>query len=231
MFLVDDRQIRRLATGLAHVAKTAHPVAVVRTLNRAVFAGQKIARDVASGKMIERNPWTRRSIQVEKASMGRSVAVLGSRAPYMEDQEFGAVLHSRGKHGRPIPTPAASGETSLPRRRLPRKANKLRNIQLRRGVGPAARRARNRAAVMAAASGKGSRFVFLELGRRSGIYRVLGTKRAPRIRKIYDLSRRSVTLRPRPWLQPAVAIVRPLVPGYYADEMARQLRRRGPGGG
>lgn len=230
MIEANTAQIKRYEADLKTFAAKAFPVATRSTLNKGAFSGRKIAINHVAGKMIERNSFTRNSVRVDKASgtdVSRQEARLGSIAAYMAGQEFGETLQAKGKHGRPIPTPASSGEQSLPRRKLPRKPNKFSNIALsRKAAAGANRRARNRIAVMEAAAGKGgSKFVFLDLGRRAGIYRVSGGKRRPKLRKIYDLSRRTVVVPQRKWLKPATDITAKQMPRYYGQELQKQLRK------
>jgi len=226
---INSADIKQYESDLKMFAKKAFPFATNATVNRAAFTGRAIAQKIVQGKMIERNSWTRKSIQVERSrtlTVSRQQALLGSFADYMRAQEFGVTLQATGSEGRPIATPAASGEQALPRRKLPRKPNKLRNIQLNRGTRPGANRAaKNRVAVLQAASGKGSRYVFLDMGRRSGIYRVMGGKRKPRISKIWDLSRRVVRVPARPWLKPATDKAVKELPRYYRDALLHQLKR------
>lgn len=230
MIEINSDQIQQYESDLKTFAKKAYPFATKATINRAAFTGRDIAQSMVKGKMIERNKFTRQSIQVDTARtlvVSRQFALLGSTADYMKTQEFGGTLQAEGKEGRPIATAAASGESSLPRKRLPRRPNKMRNIQLNRGSRAGAnRKAKNKAAIMQAAAGKGSRFVFLDMGRRSGIYRVLGGKRKPRLRKIWDMSRRTVRVPARPWLKPATDKAARELPRYYRDALLFQLKRQ-----
>lgn len=232
MFDFTTDETRQLESDLKTFHERAFPFATNATINRAAFSGRDVAQAFVKGKMIQRNAWTLSSIRVEKSrtlNVSQQAATLGSTEDYMERQEFGAVLRSKGRHGRAIPTPYSSGETALPRRRLPRRPNAMSRIQLRGSLGDVrgGRKARNAAAVRQAAERKGSRFVFLDLGRRSGIYRVLGGKRKPRIKKVWDLSRKTVRVPARPWLLPATQKVSKELPRYYADALRYQLRRHG----
>lgn len=230
--IVDVTDVKQYEADLKTFARRAFPFATKATVNSAAFAGQKIARDFIKGRFIERNTFTRRSVQVEQArtlNVRRQYATLGSTADYMERQEFGGVIRATGKEGHPIATPAASGEGALPRRKQVPKGRRLGAIRLSgRRVAAKTRKQRNRAVVMqAAARGGRSRYVFLDLGRRAGIYQVLGGKRRPRIKKIWDMSRRTVVTRPRPWLLPATQLAAGRLPQYYADALVFQLRRAG----
>ncbi len=231
MITINSSEIKQFESDLLTFKKRAYPFATKATVNKAAFVGRTIAQSIVRGKMTQRNKFTQQSIRVQQTRtliVSRQEALLGSVADYMADQEFGTVLFSNGRAGRPIATPYASGEQSLPRRRLPRKANKMANIRLPRGKRPGAnRKAKNRAAILMAAQGNGRRYVFLDMGRRSGIYKVLGGKRKPRIRKVWDMSRRSVRIPARPWLLPATTKASKEMPHYYRDALVFQLKRHG----
>lgn len=233
MFKIDDRQIQELEKDLKAFAGRALPFATRKTLNDAAFATQKIARADVDRDFVLRNRFTVQSIRVEQTrtlSMRRQAAIVGSTADYMADQEFGATETARGSEGVPIPTSYAAGlsENAQPRTRLPRKPNKIQNIKLRnRGNGSMTRKQRNLVSIQSAAEGKGSKFVFLDFGRKRGIFRVIGGKRKPKIKMIYDLSERSVRIPATPWLRPSYNEAARMIPAFYADALRFQLKRRG----
>jgi hypothetical protein len=181
--------------------------------------------------MTTRNQYTVRSVRVEQAktlNISRQAAIVGSTADYMEDQEFGAIQGKEGKEGVVLPTSFAAGQgESRLRTRLPRKANKLSTIQLssRRG-GSQSRKQRNLVAIKRAAS-SGRKFVFLDLQRSRGIFKVTGGKRRPKIKMVYDLSRQSVVIPRNPWLAPAFNEAITMQPAFYADALRFQARRQG----
>ncbi len=234
MFQIDDRQIKQLENELKVFKDRALPFATKATVNRAAFTTQKIARRDVREDMINRNRFTVQSIQVDMArtlSIRQQQAAVGSTADYMEVQEFGGTKVKRGRHGVPIPTSSASneGKGKVPRSRLPTKTNKLQNIKLgRKKAKGSSRKQKNRVAIqMAAAIGGRNRFVFLDLGRRSGIFKVTGGKRKAKLTKMYDLSREAVTIPRNPWLMPAVKTVTPAMTGYYREALKFQLRKHG----
>lgn len=227
MINANTNNMRRMESDLALFARSALPFATKQTINQGAVNTGKVAKDFVRGRMTLRNAWTLRSIQVERArgdSIGGQVSRVGSVMPYMATQEFGGTKRAQGSRGVPIATPAASGESSIPRRRLPRRANSLAAIRLQRSQGVAASRAqRNRMAIAEAAAG--TRFAFLELGRKSGIYRITGPVARPRLTKVWDMGRASVAIPATPWLAPAVAAITPRLPAYYSAALLAQLRR------
>lgn len=231
MFGVNTRDIKEMERDLKTFAKDAFPFATRKTLNDAAFQSQRAARaDVREG-MVNRNRFTVQSIRVEQARtlrVGRQSATVGSIADYMEDQEFGAVKSKTGKEGVSIATSwsAGQGENARPRTRIPRKPNQMANIQLQRrrkkGTG---RKQRNIAAIKQAAE-TGRTYVFLDLGRTKGIFKVTGGKRRPKIKMVHDMSRQSVVIPKNPWLKPAFDDTTRMVPAFYADALRFQIRRR-----
>lgn len=232
MFGVNNSDIRELERDLKTFASRAYPYATRKTINDAAFQAQRIARTDVRNDMVLRNRFTVQSIQVDQArtlAVSRQAATVGSIADYMGDQEFGATKTKTGKEGVAIATSysAGQGQNAEPRTRLPRKPNKLANIQLRnkRRQG-SSRKQRNLIAIKQAAEG-GHKFVFLDLGRRKGIFRVTGGKRNPKIRMVHDLTRQSVVIPKNPWLKPAFDEAARMVPAFYADALRFQARRNG----
>ena len=232
MFVVNSSDIRRLESDLKTFARQSVPFATRKTLNDSAFAARAIAQaDIKSG-MVNRNKFTVQSVRVEQAKtlqISRQQAVVGSIADYLEDQEFGAIKSKTGKEGVGISTSYAAGQglNKQPRTRLPRKANKMANIQLtnRRSKG-SSRKQRNLVTIKEAAS-SGRKFVFLDLGRTKGIFKVIGGKRNTKIKMVQDMTRESVVIPRNPWLKPAFEEALRMQPAFYADALRFQGRRLG----
>lgn len=232
MFSVNSEGIKGLEEDLKAFKLKALPFATKNTVNAAAFAAQKTARVIVKNRMIQRNKFTVRSIQVDQArtlSIPRQAAVVGSTADYMEDQEFGGTKTKGGKKGVSIATSYSAGQSdsSRPRRKLPRKPNKLENIRLRhrRSKGKN-RRQKNLIAVKQAAA-SGNKYVYLDLKRTKGIFRVLGGKRRPRVKMVHNLSKQSVDIPANPWLVPAVIATERKIPKIYKESLEFQLKRHG----
>jgi hypothetical protein len=232
MFSINDKQIKGLERDLKRFAHQAYPHATRKTLNDAAFQAQKIARADLPKKMVLRNRFTSQSLRVEQArglNVSRQEAVFGSTAPYMEDQEFGGTKTKTGKEGVAIATSysAGQGENAQPRTRLPRRPNRIASIQLtKRRRKSSSRKQRNFIAIRQAAQ-SGRKFVFLDLDRVKGIFRVLGGRKRPRIKMVHDLSRKSVSIPKNPIIKPAFDESLRMIPAFYADALRFQLRRRG----
>ena len=163
------------------------------TLTRTADTTRIVAQNVIGKKFINRNRWTKGSVQYERATPAGLAAAVGSTAAYMELQELGGTIRKRGKYGVPIPTPAASGERDTPRLKAVRARNRLSRINLRgkgrNGLGGALKLARD-----------GGGEIFLD----DGIYRVgkLGKRKGKlKLVKLHDITRPSITIKPTPWLQ------------------------------
>ena len=232
MFKIDNKDIRRFEADLDRFAHRALPFATKATLNSAAFTAQRKAKVGIKKGMSLRNAFSLRSIQVEQTHtlrISQQASVVGSTADYMEDQEFGVIKGKKGKVGVAIPTSYAAGlgENAQPRTRLPRKANKIQNIQLqrRRKKGGGAKQRNIVAIKQAAASGR--KFVFLDLKKSKGIFKVTGSAKKPLIKMIYDMSRASVVVPRNPWLEPAFKATQRDIPNIYLQALHFQRKRQG----
>lgn len=229
MLKLNDKKLWKFERDLARFAKNALPRATVSALNGAAFETQRLARENVREKMVERTPFSRRSIQVERATTSRMEAAVGSVADYMADQEFGATRRKKGAQGVPIPTSysAGQGEKAAPRTRLPREPNRMGDIVLTRPKGrPVTRKARNAQAIRQAAASTG-KVAFIDTGRARGLFRVLGGGDKLRIKMLWDMSRDAVRVPVNPWLAPAVDDGLRSLPRHYRKALRFQAKRRG----
>ena len=230
MFKINDDQILRYEDDLKKFRFKAFPFATKSTVNGAAFKAREFAQENIRNQMVQRNRFTVSSVRVEQSktlNIKRQAAIIGSIVDYMADQEFGVTKTQSGKEGVPIATSYAAGQAqnAQPRTRLPRKPNKMASIQLKKRLKKgSSRKQRNFAAIRGAAQ-SGSKFVFLDLGRTRGIFRVLGGKRKPRIKMVWSMSKRSVIIPKNPWLAPAVRRTEPEIPRIYSDALRFQLKR------
>ena len=239
MITVDMNEVIELEKDLKTFASRAFPFATKNTINSAAFKARELAQRDIRVKFINRNKFTERSVlvdQVRTLNVRRQAAVVGSIAPYMADQEFGTVKRKTGSEGVPIQTGYSAGqENQQPRTRLPRKANKLANINLRNRRGKAKNRRQKVLVRVYNAIRTGKRFVFLELARKKGIFRVIGgsrkTKRGwprgARLKQVVDMTESSVVIPRNPWLKPAVDTTQLLMPAMYKKALTFQLKRQG----
>ncbi len=232
MFFVNDKEIKKLERDLELFAHRSIPFATKFALNTTARAAQVTAREDVKKEFITRNAFTRQSIQFRQAkslNIRDQESAVGSTAPYMEDQEFGETKLKNSKQGIPLPTSYSAGQAlnANPRTRLPRKPNKLENIRLKKQRKPGkTRRQQNLIAVKQAAQ-SGQKYVYMDLGRKQGIFKVVGTKKTPQIRMIYDLSNQALTIPKRAWLKPAVDKTIPKMPQFYKEALEFQARKHG----
>lgn len=230
---VQLRGVNEMQRQLETFAKRSLPFAARQTVNTLAFEGRKIWQSELRDALTLRNRWTERSVRVDTARglrIDSMEAVLGHPEPYMALLEAGKPERA-AKRFRAIPTEHAAGQAkgSLPggRKRAVRAANiitKLGSLRFKRsGRG---RKADNARAVQHAIR-TGKRLALLDLGKRKGVYRVMGGKRKPTIRKLYDLSRRVTPMPKVPTLARTLERTLILGPSIAHDALLKQLQRNG----
>lgn len=229
MIEVKFRNLDRLVRDLKTFAEKAVPHAVRNSLNRQAIATRKEWGKQVRKEFTLRNKWTERTLMVERVrgtnDPGRMFAVVGSTAPYMATQEFGGTKRGGGKHGAAVPTGYAAGQMGArPRTKLVRGPHKLGRITLAKGAKRGNRRQRN-AIAMAQARRRGSKFVFLELERKKGLFRLTGGKRNPQVRMVWDTSRKSLRIPKAPTLQITLKRMQPSLEAIHAGAFKQQLER------
>lgn len=232
MFQIDDEEIKMFEADLKRFANRAFPFATRKTINNSAYKAQEIAKEHIRNTMTLRNVFTLQSIQVHpervELSVRHQMATIGSTVDYMEDQEFGGTKVKKGSEGVPIATSYSAGQQGKqPRTRLPSRSNKLQNISLSKRRKKGSNRKQINLIAVKTAVTSGNRYVFLDLRRGAGIFRVLGSKRRPRIKMLWDLSRKSVVIPKTPWLAPSTIATIPFISGFYREALIYQLKRKG----
>lgn len=224
-----NRDVKRLEKTLKSIARHGGRFAMSATLNTAAFDTRKTALHIIDKKFTLRNGWTKRSVRVNKASTRVLSSSVGSTEDYLRKQELGATETAAGGKGVAIPTTYASGEgeNSRVRKRLPRKANNVRNVRLkglkRKAKG---RKARNVVKVKSAAAST-NKVIYMRTHRGPGLFRVVGGKRRPKVKQILDLSKKSIQIKKKPWLRPAATRHRKLIPRNYMRNLGKQVAMAG----
>ena len=225
----------KLEKNLLKFGKTGLLIANRRGINDTAFALRgELQTELGRKFTLRQAKFMERSIAVIKAPRAnnprKQVAWVGSRQEALRVQEFGGVDNGKpGSKGPVIPTARSSGEGDVarPRQKKVRGPNQTRNIKNvgRKGKG-ASRQARNTNAIHHA-RGRGIKFVYLDLGgqKARGIFKVMGTRKKPKIRLMQAIWRRSVTNKKIPWLEPVVRVRSPvLLRKHYRKHMRRLLR-------
>lgn len=217
---------------LEALAKRSVPFAARETLNGMAFAGRVAWQEEMRNALTLRNRFTERRALVDRATtlrMSAMQAVLGHTEPYMATLESGGVERA-SKRFRAIPTEVAAGQakgsTRGGRKRAVRAANVITRLGSLRvsGVAGLSRKARNARAVQGAIR-SGRRLALLDLGRRKGVFRVMGGRRKPRISMLYDLTRRRTPVPRTPTLERAVARALAQGPELAFAALSKQLAR------
>ncbi len=239
MLSVDMRKLVKLELTLERFSKTAVPFASRQTLNQLAFQTRQQYLSNARSKLTLRNKFTERSIRFDKTrslNMGTMETRAGSVQQYMATQEFGGTEVSAGKQGVAIPTNvAATGSRGTNRVKDVRSAMRRKNIRLRRKTTRAKTKAQRIRVRMIDAIKSGNRFIFLDLGRRKGIFRVVGGSRRRKVGKgvlrgaklhmVYDLTRKSINIPRNAMLGPAVKQVALRGPRIHVRNLQFQARR------
>lgn len=207
---VDFKQVEALRDKLGALTTKAIPYAVRNTLNQCAFEGRKAWAHQLDKSMVLRNKYTTNSLRVKKVAGGINIPTMqshvGSPLDYLEQQEFGGQKTARG-HGVPMPTKFAAGQVGGEKRmRGVQRKNYLRTIKLAAKPHLGNQKQQNAIAIRLAAKTGG--VVYLDLGRRKGLFKVSGSKRArKKVRMLWSFSEKSQHVKPRPTLEPAVKVV------------------------
>lgn len=234
-FRFDSPDLAHLERSLRTFAERGVPHAAKNALNATAFEARREWVKQIKGAFTLRRTWTTRSVRVSKArgtNTRRMMAVVGSIAPYMAEQESGATHRKSGQHGVAIPTSVSSGEGrgATPRRRVVRRPNSLRSITLSPRASSTMSLRRRMAVTIAMARKAGRKHVFLDMGRRKGIFKLAGRKRSPRVDMVWDLSRSTVRIPASRTLERTLEAIKPRLPALHRRALMQQLRRhRVPG--
>ena len=216
-----------LAQSFGKLSKRGAAYAVRDTLNDLAFATKAAWPQRMGRKFILRNKWTIGSIRLEKATIGpieNMQSRVGSALPYMRTQELGGTEHAKGKYGVTIPTTSSAGQAmkAPSRTKLVQKKNWQSAITIARTVS-GRRQRQNAVAVQLAAKSGGVAFLRLAGGRK-GMFRVSGGEgKRKRVRMIWDLSRKTVTVKPHPTLEPALREVEVKGPAMAEAAVRKQV--------
>lgn len=229
MISVDVRDVKRLENHLVVMKERAFPFATKQAINTSAFKVREFAQENIRNSMIRRNRFTEASVRVEQARtlrISQQRATIGSIAKYMLDQEFGGIKRKRGSEGVSIATGYSAGQESTSKRtRLPRRANTLQAISLANKKKKGRSRVQQNFIAIREASKSSNKFVYLDLGKRKGIFKVIGGMARPKIKMVHDLTRSSVAIPKNPWLYPAVRRAEAMMPSIYYEALEAQLRR------
>ena len=238
MFKINNKEIKNLENKLKHIRRRAIPYATRNTLNSVAFTTQRHAKRNVQRNLILKNRYTEQSIRVEQTktlNIKRQEVVIGSIADYMETQEFGGVKRKRGREGVSIATSFSAGQgRSKERTKLPKKANKLQSIKLKKQRKHKMTSRQELLLKVQQAVNTGQRYIFhrFDSGTK-GIFKVVGgTKGIKRgwpgnakLEMVWDLTKAVVTIPKTPWLAPAVKTSSKFLEIEYKRALRYQLAR------
>lgn len=227
MLKLNDKNLKKFENNLKNFSQKSLNYAIKNTINDLAFNTLKNSKEQIQKDFILRNKFTLNSIRVTKAKTDKDVAVVGSVASYMRDQEEGKEKKSKGKEGVPIPTAYAAGqsESQVPRTKKIRSSNWLSKIQLARVKKRSSRKQQAVASIKEAAA-SGRRYIYLELPNdRKGIFKVIGNKKNSKIKMLYDLSNKTTRIKKTKWLEKSTDKTLEDRDKIYFKRLKEQLRR------
>jgi len=228
--------VKALERAFRGVRERAMPRAVAVMLNNQAFGARRSWLASMDSEFIIRNKWTKGSVRIVKAKRARNLAnmvsIVGSVAPYMADAELGETHRPQGKHGVAMPTSAGAGmaQGAKPRTKAVRKRLRSIPVQTRADVNLGRSKSAYRRGVQtmiairqARKSGKKHAYLELKSGAK-GVFKVMGTKRKPSLRMLWDISRGSVRQPPTPTMQMGVDAYFSAKSRGFARTFGRSLR-------
>lgn len=250
-----NAELKTLSKALKHMGHGKGAGHVVRNaLNHGVFTARTKWHGEMSENLILRNNFTKKAVNVVRAT-GSDIlkmrAIVGSRAPYMDQVEDGQTESKKGKHGVPVPTGYAAGQeganptTKLIRARFRIGATNTNNIHNQVSRFPTTRQ-RN-AVTIALARRQNVAFGVLETKSGVGLYKInkgrAAAKRSKRRRRsraraapspvsfsssgapklVWSYHNPTVRMRPHPTLEPTVNTMRRLMPNIFTAYLKKQF--------
>ncbi len=229
-FDADLKDLGRLQKDLNTFSKKSVPFAMRKALNETAFLGRKLWKREMGQRFVLRNKFTAGSLRVQKVKRGNDpdqmFSMIGSISPYMGLQEAGGT--KKGKTGAvAIPTAVAAGQAlgSQPRTKVVRRPNRMPNINLDKRIRSGSKSQRNAANVQQAARLKRKYALIEREGGKTAIVRVTGRKKL-NVKMVWDLSRKSVRIKPEPTLQPTLVRLQQLRPAIHRRAIIKELRFR-----
>ena len=224
MLTIDTRQLKRFEADLIALNKRGLPYATRKAVNGLAWRARSEWQDAISKTFTLRNQFTARSIRVEQAKgsiIRNQQSVVGSVAPYMLTQEQGGMLTGKGGQSKPVPTTAA--RIGKAQKKLVSRPNRMGRIQLKARRGKS--QSQRNAVQIAQAKKSSSKFAYLEKGGKRGIFKVGGGKRSTRLTLVQVLSHRTVAIKRKRTMQPAVTKALKWGPAFYGQALQEQLLR------
>lgn len=225
MITVELKGDKRMLGDLAKMRAKAVPFAIKNALNTAAFETRTIWQREIKSAFTNRNTFTANSVRVEQATTAKLQAKVGSVADYMGTQEQGGTVKGRGSH-KLIPEAAAAGQAPGGKRtKLVRARFYIGAIQAAHPKTTGGRRQQNAIAIaVARKTGKNVALLIRKKGGK-GLFWVGGGKRSLKLRMLWDVSRRSVHVKPEPTLERSLGVVKPKLEHMMQASLTQQMQR------
>lgn len=228
---MSGKELLKLEKELKNFAGREYPIINGMALNKTAYETSQEYKRIAARRFTMRNKWTLGSIGYNKVSglnpMNQESSA-GSTAQYMADQEFGTVRKTRGSKGIAIPTTTASNEpfSARPRKKVVARAKRRGNIRLTKTKVRANSRKQHIFQTIRAVSMRGSgNYAYLPIHNAKGIYRITGKGQRAKIKMIYSLEEKSITIKKAPSLAPAVDNIVPRMGQFYIEAAERRVKK------
>jgi len=198
---VDTKQLLHGVRRLELINSKSLRNAQLDTINDLAFMTKRSAERITNEDLTLRSKYMSKTIRVKRADKRSLTSTVGSLSEGLAKQEKGFTERSGGV-GVAVPTSFASGEKRADKRlRVVRKANRVGNIRLDK-TRYASRKQQNAAQVRQAVNG-GNRYVYMDLGKVKGLFKIQGGKRNPKPQLVQSLSQKVVRVRGIEWLERA----------------------------
>jgi hypothetical protein len=221
---VDLKGLDEMQSALEQLSKKGLAAAARETLTQCAWQGRRIWQGNLEQANILRNKFTLSRVLVDPArgsSLRGMEARLGHPSQYVADLEEGKGDRARGSA---VPIPELAARTGSDKKKVVSKPNKLAAIgRLAKGKPRGSTHKQRNAQALRVAAKAGKKLVVLEGPRSRGIFRLLGGRKKLKVRKIWDLSHRTVSRPQRPTLQRSIDAALQLAPAIAERAMQKQL--------
>jgi hypothetical protein len=235
-FRVDDGELLRMEKVLGELSSKGQRFAVRAVLNQVAYDAAGRARNEIRKSFTVRNNYTVRSVVYEKVPPGQKdpnkmVSVVGSMQEYMAKQEEGFTERSSGKHGVEVPTGETAGTPgAIPRRKAVKRAFYRRGLKMSKGWGDAKTEKGLLMEKVFMAMKSGRRVISATLKGLPGLWLLKGGRRGgrgwprgARLHLLYSMGKKSVAVKPTPWLSRAAKTAAAGTPELYRKELEKQI--------
>lgn len=226
----NTKNIGQMQRQISELSKRGIPIAVQQTLTATARHAYMYGRRNITEDFEKRNAWTLRSNSWQRAEgldVDKMVAVAGSSAKYMAEQEEGFVRKGKGDSGVWVPTPEAAGQTGKRTKPITRKYRKGK-IRIRKKVRKKAASPKQQKFFKMINAIRGNGYMWGTLNSTKGMWHIEGSESGGRVhltsvRLLYSANKKTITTKATEWHKPASMEA---VRRNEADEYNKALRRQ-----